>query len=141
MADEGLSKLWYVPDLIKSKLVKQYTEQGPSCPSGTGVLSNRMKDKILSSLLILGLMINGYSFYTKTLQQDLKIQSTKFVLYNNDYFEFCAGCRILEVSRALGCSTSSEKAVRGQSKHYTVTLTTPLVFTNPSKGRKGRGPR
>lgn len=75
----GLTKLSYVPDSIKSQLLHDYTEQGPRSTGTTGILSKRMKDKILSSLLVLGLIINGYSFDTTVLQRDLKIQSTKLV--------------------------------------------------------------
>ena len=49
--------------------------------------------------------------------------------------------RILGVSKILGCSVATtEKTVKGQSKHYTVTLKVPLVFNVPTPrgGRKKR---
>ena len=39
-----------------------------------------MRDKILASLIILGLMLNGYTLNTDVLQHDLKAQSAKYVL-------------------------------------------------------------
>ena len=77
---KGLSQLGYVHESIKQYLMTQYTERGPRTSCDTGVLTNRMRDKILASLIILGLMLNGYTLNTDVLQHDLKAQSAKYVL-------------------------------------------------------------
>ncbi len=76
----GLSQLCFVEESVKQYLITQYTEQGPRTSRDTGILTNRMRDKILASLLIMGLMLNGYTLNTDVLQRDLKAQSAKYVL-------------------------------------------------------------
>ena len=79
----GLSQLSWIPLSVQQSLLSKFTEfselgGGGGGGGGSGhVLSRRMKDKILSHLFVLGLMVDQYTLDTSQLQKDLKIPSNK----------------------------------------------------------------
>ena len=77
MCSTGLTKLKYIPEPLQCKLLERFTEQGPQGSTEWGVVTKRMKDKILSHLFVLTLIIDQFTLDTRVLQRDLKIPSNK----------------------------------------------------------------
>ncbi len=76
----GLGMLTGVPPptLVKDKLLAKFTERREEGGGRfSSILSRRMKDKILSHLCVLALFIDNFSVDCTTLQQDLRLSTSK----------------------------------------------------------------
>ena len=84
----GLSKFDNIPHELKPMLLEKFTEQGAN---NARSFNARMKDKLLSYLFVLVLMVNNYSLTTDSLQNDISIQAFKYVL-SSHYCYYCIYC-------------------------------------------------
>ncbi len=66
------------PTVVRDQLMAKFTERKEMEEGGvTPILSRRMKDKILSHLLVLVLFIDDFSVDCSALQEDLKLTTAK----------------------------------------------------------------
>ena len=80
-------------------------------------MSSRMKDKLLSYILVLCLILNEYSFGITQIATDLKESQTK----------------ISAVARELGCKIGALKGEGDVKGFKTASLTVPLKFPEQRK--------
>lgn len=120
------------PPGVKDQLLMKFAERkgAEEGHQSSYVLSSRMKDKILSHLFVLVLIIDDFVVDCATLQQDLKLTTSKVM----DHF------------RALGCSVTKSAVKRKAGddgiplpSSCTANLKIPLSFPKLKKGpRKQR---
>ncbi|KAK7469953.1 hypothetical protein BaRGS_00036057 [Batillaria attramentaria] len=107
------------PDAIKRFMLDRFTLTA----SGKRCAPARLKDLLLSHIIVLCLILDHFTVSLTQLLTDLKLSTNKLLTH----------------IRALGCKVKSETdSVDGKTKSYTAHLTVPLTFPEPSKGRKSK---
>ena len=120
-AKDPLPSDW--PEMIKTKLYKNYTLYVDSGPKPTRCVPLRLKDKLILNILVLCLILDEFELPLNDLQKDLKI-----------------GGRSLDAHvRALGCKVKVRKQTTDDGEKLeikTATLEVPLTFPEVSVKRK-----
>lgn len=119
------------PPVVMERLVASFAENtSPHADKPSYVISQRMKDKVLSHLFALLLMLDNFSVDCAELQKDFELTSSKLV----DHF------------RALGCSITKKSASRSKKSELATPSETegsckaelkiPLNFPVPRKRKR-----
>ncbi|XP_013388850.1 DNA-directed RNA polymerase I subunit RPA49 isoform X3 [Lingula anatina] len=105
-----------IPETVRRALLDKYTLKATSSDGRKTVrcMPARLKDKVVSYMLVLGLIIDEFNLELTALQKDIKMGQA----------------RIIQHSRSLGCKVTSQKATIGLQKieQKFAVLETPLTF-------------
>lgn len=120
-AKDPLPSDW--PEMIKTKLYKNYTLSVDSGPRPTRCVPQRLKDKLILNILVLCLILDEFELPLNDLQKDLKI-----------------GGKSLDAHvKALGCKVKVQRETTPDGEKLEIkiaTLEVPLTFPEVSVKRK-----